>query len=122
IGSQTSVLAEALGMKVKFYDVITKLPLGNASQVRDLDELLAESDIISLHVPETAATKNMFGAREFGLMKKGALFINASRGTVVDIDALAEAIKSGHLAGAAIDVFPEEPKANGEEFLSPLRG
>lgn len=122
IGSQTSVLAESLGMQVQFYDVITKLPLGNASQVRNLDELLQTSDIVSLHVPETAATQNMMGVREIGLMKKGAILINASRGTVVDIDALAEAIKAGNLAGAAIDVFPEEPKANGEEFVSPLRG
>lgn len=109
-------------MKVRFYDVITKLPLGNASQVRELDELLATSDIISLHVPENASTQMMIGAREIGLMKKGGILINASRGTVVDIDALAEAIKSGHIAGAAIDVFPEEPKANGDEFISPLRG
>lgn len=122
IGSQTSVLAESLGMQVQFYDVITKLPLGNASQVRDFDELLKTSDIISLHVPETAATQDMIGAREIGLMKKGAILINASRGTVVDIDALADAVKSGHIAGAAIDVFPEEPKANGDEFISPLRG
>ncbi len=122
IGSQTSVMAEALGMKVCFYDVITKLPLGNASQIRELDELLQTADIISLHVPETAATQNMIGAREIGLMKKGAILINASRGTVVDIDALANAIKTDHIAGAAIDVFPKEPKANGEEFVSPLRG
>lgn len=122
IGSQTSVMAEALGMKVCFYDVVTKLPLGNASQIRELDELLQTADIISLHVPETAATQNMIGAREIGLMKKGAILINASRGTVVDIDALANAIKTGHIAGAAIDVFPKEPKANGEEFVSPLRG
>src|SRR5690606_40152023 len=86
------------------------------------DELLASSDVISLHVPETASTKNMMGAREIGLMKRGAILLNASRGTVVDIDALADAIKTGHLAGAAIDVFPEEPKANNEEFVSPLRG
>jgi len=122
IGSQTSVLAESLGMHVQFYDVVSKLPLGNAGQVRSLDELLATSDIISLHVPETAATQNMIGAREIGLMKKGAILINASRGTVVDIDALAAAIKDQSLAGAAIDVFPEEPKANGDEFISPLRG
>jgi D-3-phosphoglycerate dehydrogenase len=122
IGSQTSVLAEGLGMKVQFFDVTAKLPLGNASQVRDLDELLATSDIISLHVPETRSTQNMMGAREIGLIKPGAILINASRGTVVDIDALAEAIKNGKLAGAAIDVFPEEPKANNEEFVSPLRG
>lgn len=122
IGSQTSVLAEGLGMQVQFYDIISKLPLGNASQVRSLDELLATSDIISLHVPETASTQNMIGEREIKLMKKGAILINASRGTVVDIDALAKAIKAGDLSGAAIDVFPEEPKANGDEFISPLRG
>ncbi len=122
IGSQTSVLAESLGMNVQFYDTITKLPLGNANQIRALDELLATSDIISLHVPETAATQDMIGAREIGLMKKGAILINASRGTVVDIEALANAIKSGALSGAAIDVFPEEPKANDDEFVSPLRG
>jgi D-3-phosphoglycerate dehydrogenase len=122
IGSQTSVLAEGLGMNVCFYDVVAKLPLGNATQVRSLDELLSTADIISLHVPQTPSTKNMIGAREIGLMKKGAILINASRGTVVDIDALADAIKAGNLSGAAIDVFPEEPKANGEEFVSPLRG
>lgn len=122
IGSQTSVLAESLGMQVQFYDVTAKLPLGNANQIRHLDNLLASSDIISLHVPETGSTQKMIGAREFALMKTNAILINASRGTVVDIDALAEAIKSGNLAGAAIDVFPDEPKANGEEFISPLRG
>lgn len=122
IGSQTSVLAEGLGMKVQFFDVTAKLPLGNANQVRDLDELLATSDIISLHVPETRSTQNMIGPREIGVIKQGAILINASRGTVVDIDALAEAIKAGRLSGAAIDVFPEEPKANDEEFVSPLRG
>jgi D-3-phosphoglycerate dehydrogenase / 2-oxoglutarate reductase len=122
IGSQTSVLAEGLGMKVQFFDVVTKLPLGNATQIRELDELLKTSDIVSLHVPETASTQDMIGAREIGLMKKGAILLNASRGTVVDIDALANAIKSKHLSGAAIDVFPEEPKANDDEFISPLRG
>ncbi len=122
IGSQTSVLAEGLGMNVCFYDVVTKLPLGNATQIRSLDELLSTSDIISLHVPETHATQNMIGQREIGLMKKGAILINASRGTVVDIDALAEAVRNGDLSGAAIDVFPEEPKANDDEFVSPLRG
>jgi len=122
IGSQTSVMAEALGMKVCFYDVVTKLPLGNATQIRDMDELLETADIISLHVPETVATQNMIGAREIALMKQGSILINASRGTVVDIDALANAVKTGHIAGAAIDVFPKEPKANGEEFVSPLRG
>ena len=122
IGSQTSVLAESLGMKVKFYDVVTKLPLGNASQVRSLDELLQTADIVSLHVPETGATKNMIGERELGLMKKGAYLINASRGTVIDIDSLATAVKNKHIAGAAIDVFPVEPKGNDDEFVSPLRG
>ncbi|MDO3385362.1 phosphoglycerate dehydrogenase [Gilvimarinus sp. SDUM040013] len=122
IGSQTSVLAESLGMKVKFYDVIAKLPLGNASQVRSLDNLLQTADIVSLHVPETGSTKNMIGERELGLMKKGAILINASRGTVVDIDALATAVKNKHIAGAAIDVFPVEPKGNDDEFVSPLRG
>lgn len=122
IGSQTSVLAEGLGMNVCFYDVITKLPLGNATQMRSLDELLSTADIVSLHVPETQATQNMIGARELGLMKQGAILLNASRGTVVDIDALAIAIKAGKLSGAAIDVFPEEPKANDDEFVSSLRG
>ncbi|WP_049723313.1 phosphoglycerate dehydrogenase [Gilvimarinus polysaccharolyticus] len=122
IGSQTSVLAESLGMKVKFYDVVAKLPLGNATQVRSLDELLQTADIISLHVPETGATKDMIGERELGLMKKGAYLINASRGTVIDIDALAAAVKNKHIAGAAIDVFPIEPKGSDDEFISPLRG
>jgi len=122
IGSQTSVLAESLGMKVKFYDVVAKLPLGNASQVRSLDELLQSADIISLHVPETGSTKDMIGERELGLMKTGAYLINASRGTVVDIEALANAVKNKHIAGAAIDVFPIEPKSADDEFVSPLRG
>ena len=122
IGSQVSVLAESLGMKVKFYDVVTKLPLGNASQVRALDELLGEADVVSLHVPETKATKNLFGAEQIAQMKPGAILINASRGTVVDIDALAEALKAGKLSGTAIDVFPVEPKSNNDEFISPLRG
>lgn len=122
IGIQLSIMAENIGMRVRFYDIETKLPLSNASQVRSMDDLLKTSDIISLHVPETDETKNMMGADEFAKMKKGAIFINAARGTVVDIDALADAIKSGHLAGAAIDVFPQEPKSNKEEFVSPLRG
>lgn len=121
IGSQVSVLAESLGMKVRFYDVVTKLPLGNASQVRALDDLLAQSDIVSLHVPETGSTHNMIGAKEIAKMKKGAILLNASRGTVVDIDALAEGLSSGHLTGTAIDVFPVEPRGNDEEFVSPLR-
>lgn len=121
IGSQVSVLAESLGMKVRFYDVVTRLPLGNAAQVRDLYELLAMSDVVTLHVPESPSTKDMFGAKEIAAMKKGAILINAARGTVVDIDALAEALENEHLAGTAIDVFPVEPKGNTEEFISPLR-
>jgi D-3-phosphoglycerate dehydrogenase len=121
IGSQLSVLAEAMGMKVYLYDVVTKLPLGNATQVDSLEELMRECDVISLHVPETAQTKNMIGAKELGWMKPEGIFINASRGTVVDIDALAAALESKQIAGAAIDVFPVEPKSNDEEFVSPLR-
>lgn len=121
IGSQLSVLAEGLGMKVCFFDVVPKLPLGNAMQVHSLEALLNQSDIVSLHVPETPATRNMIGASELAQMKQGAILINASRGTVVDIDALAEAMKAKSLAGAAIDVFPVEPKGNNDEFVSPLR-
>jgi D-3-phosphoglycerate dehydrogenase len=122
IGSQVSVLAEAMGMKVKFFDVVTKLPLGNAAQVRSMKDLLAQSDIVSLHVPETDATQDMFGSDQIAQMKQGAILINASRGTVVDIEPLAAALKSGHLAGTAIDVFPVEPRSNDDEFISPLRG
>lgn len=121
IGMQFGILAETLGMRVKFYDVETKLPLGNASQAPSLTALLKESDVISLHVPETPQTQNMMGAAEFDAMKTGVIFINASRGTVVDIDALAEALASKKVAGAAVDVFPVEPKSNDEEFESPLR-
>lgn len=121
IGSQISVLAESLGMNVIFYDTVTKLTLGNAIQCKSLNELLAKSDIVSLHVPETPDTKDMIGERELASMKPGAVLINASRGTVIDIHALAAALESGHLSGAAIDVFPVEPKANDEEFVSPLR-
>lgn len=121
IGTQLSVLAEALGMQVIYFDVVTKLPLGNARQVGSMDELLATSDVVSLHVPELASTRNMMGAEQFAKMKKGSIFINAARGTCVDIDALAAALGSKHIAGAAIDVFPKEPKANDEEFMSPLR-
>jgi D-3-phosphoglycerate dehydrogenase len=108
-------------MKVRFYDVVTKLPLGNAAQVRDMYELLAMSDVVTLHVPESASTKDMFGEKEIAAMKPGSILINAARGTVVDIDALAAALESKHLAGTAIDVFPVEPKGNTEEFISPLR-
>lgn len=121
IGTQFSVLAESLGMEVYFYDVVSKLPLGNATQVGSLKELLNLSDVVSLHVPETPATRYMFGAEQFAQMKPGSILMNASRGTVVDIDALAESIRSGKLLGAAIDVFPVEPKSNEEEFVSPLR-
>ena len=121
IGSQLSVLAEGLGMKVYFYDVVAKLPLGNASQVDSMSELLSTCDIISLHVPETQATQNMMGSAEFAQMKDSSIFINAARGTVVDIDALCAVLKSKKLLGAAVDVFPIEPKSNDEEFVSPLR-
>jgi D-3-phosphoglycerate dehydrogenase len=122
IGMQLGVIAESLGMKVKFYDAANKLPIGNAQQVGSMVGLLREADIVSLHVPENPSTKNMFDAEQIGQMKPGGILINASRGTVVDIDALAEGIKSKHLAGAAIDVFPVEPKSNDDEFISPLRG
>jgi D-3-phosphoglycerate dehydrogenase len=122
IGSQLSVLAEALGMQVVFHDVVGKLPLGNARQAAGLHALLAQSDIVSLHVPEVPSTQWMIGAAEIAAMKPGAILINASRGTVVEIDALAQALREGHLAGAAVDVFPVEPKSNKDEFTSPLRG
>lgn len=122
IGTQLSVLAEALGAKVSFYDVVTKLPIGNAQQVGSLEELLRSADIVTLHVPETPATKDMIGAAQIAAMKDGAIFMNASRGTVVDLDALAAALKSKKLLGAAVDVFPVEPSSNDEEFVSPLRG
>ncbi|WP_339074877.1 phosphoglycerate dehydrogenase [Teredinibacter turnerae] len=121
IGSQVSVMAEAMGMQVVFFDVVTKLPLGNAVQSKSLTELLQVADVVSLHVPELEATKNLIGANELAAMKPQSFLLNASRGTVVDIDALAAALESKHLAGAAIDVFPVEPKGNNEEFVSPLR-
>ncbi len=108
-------------MKVIYFDVIAKLPLGNARQVASMDELLSQADVVSLHVPELPSTMNMMRAAEFAKMKRGGIFINAARGTCVDIDALAAAIESKHLSGAAIDVFPVEPKGNDEEFLSALR-
>ena len=122
IGSQLSVLAEQLGMHIRYFDIEDKLPMGNAQSVATLDDLLAQSDIITLHVPENEQTQWMIGRRQIERMKPGSLLINASRGTVVDIDALAEALSSRHLAGAAIDVFPVEPKGNNDEFMSPLRG
>ena len=122
IGAQISVLAENLGMQVVFYDIETKLPLGNARQLPSLEALLGVADVVTLHVPETEQTRHLIGAAELAAMKPGSHLINASRGTVVDIDALAAALHSKHLHGAAIDVFPLEPQANGDEFLSPLRG
>jgi D-3-phosphoglycerate dehydrogenase / 2-oxoglutarate reductase len=122
IGTQLSVLAEAMGMQVAFFDVVNKLPLGNARQVADLHALLAQSDIVSLHVPELPSTQWMIGAAEIQAMKPGGILINAARGTVVVLDALAEALRARKLLGAAIDVFPVEPRSNTDEFLSPLRG
>jgi len=122
IGSQVGVLAEAFGMRVVFYDVVAKLPMGNNRALSSLDELLAVSDFVTLHVPETPQTRGMFGAAELARMKRGACLLNASRGTVVDIDALAAAIREGHLGGAAVDVYPEEPEKNSQGFSSPLRG
>lgn len=121
IGIQLSIIAESIGMQVSYFDIENKLSLGNATQVYSMEELLSNSDVITLHVPETPQTQNMIGAEELAMMKEGAILINASRGTVVDIDALAASLKSKHLAGAAIDVFPVEPKSNDEEFISPLR-
>ncbi|ECF0142050.1 phosphoglycerate dehydrogenase [Salmonella enterica] len=120
IGTQLGILAESLGMHVYFYDIENKLPLGNATQVQHLSELLNMSDVVSLHVPENASTKNMMGAKEIALMKPGSLLINAARGTVVDIPALCDALATKHLAGAAIDVFPTEPATNSDPFTSPL--
>lgn len=120
IGTQIGVLAEQLGMRVLFADIEAKLPLGNARQTSSLEELLGLSDVVSLHVPETPETKNMFGAAQMAAMKPGSHLINASRGTVVDIDALTAALESRHLLGAAIDVFPTEPQGNDSVFSSPL--
>jgi D-3-phosphoglycerate dehydrogenase / 2-oxoglutarate reductase len=121
IGTQVGILAEQLGMRVLFHDIAGKLPLGNARPVPKLPALLAESDVVTLHVPETPQTKNLIGRPQLAAMKKGAHLINAARGTVVDIEALTDALERNHLAGAAIDVFPAEPKGNDEEFVSPLR-
>ncbi|MFP6809346.1 MAG: phosphoglycerate dehydrogenase [Pseudomonadales bacterium] len=121
IGSQLSVLAEGLGMQVQFHDTVHKLPLGNARQVKDLSTLLSDSDVVSFHVPEDKSTKGLMGEKEFQLMKKGSILINASRGTVINIDALASALASKHLSGAAIDVFPEEPVSTKDPFESPLQ-
>ena len=121
IGSQLSVMAEALGMNVRFYDPVAKLPLGNAEAARSLEELLESADVVTLHVPDTPQTRGMIGREQFARMREGAAFINASRGTVVDVEAACEALESGRLRGAAFDVFPKEPRGDDEEFVSPLR-
>jgi len=122
IGSQLSMLAEAMGMRVIFFDHTDRLRHGNTEPVETLHDLLAQSDIVSLHVPETPATSGMIGEAELRLMKPGSFLINNSRGTVVDLDALARALRGGHLAGAALDVFPVEPSSNSDRFQSPLQG
>lgn len=132
IGSQLSVLADSMGMTVIFYDILQIMPLGNAKPVSSLEELLSRADYVTLHVPETPETQKMIGKEQIALMKEGSYLINASRGTVVDIPALASALKSGHLAGSAVvisiqyinlqDVFPVEPFANGPGFISELQG
>ncbi|MBF0785398.1 phosphoglycerate dehydrogenase [Muribacter muris] len=121
IGSQLSIIAESIGMQVYFYDIENKLPLGNAQQVASLEELLGSCDAISLHVPENASTKNLINAERIAQLKDDAVLINAARGTVVDIDALAAALDAGKLRGAALDVFPEEPASASDPFESPLR-
>jgi D-3-phosphoglycerate dehydrogenase len=121
IGSQVSILAEALGMNVYYYDIVKKLSLGKAVSCSSLDELLSLSHVVTLHVPETPLTKNMISKREIGLMRKGACLLNASRGSVVNIQALAGALKTGHILGAALDVFPEEPASNNDPFISELQ-
>lgn len=121
IGTQVGVLAEALGMQVIYYDVEMKLAMGNARKMPSLEALLEIADVVTLHVPETQQTRNLIGAAELARMKSGARLINAARGTVVDIDALDQALASGHIGGAAVDVFPSEPKSNEDEFMSPLR-
>jgi D-3-phosphoglycerate dehydrogenase len=122
IGSQLSVLAEAMGMRVIYHDVINKLPLGNASAAVDLDDLFAKSDFVTLHVPDTEQTRNMIRAPQLAKLKRGAYLINASRGTVVDLEALRDAIIAKQVAGAAIDVYPREPRGAGDRFESPLQG
>lgn len=121
IGSQLSIIAESLGMNVYFYDVETKLPLGNAQQVNTLEELLRSCDVISLHVPENPSTKNLMSAERIAQLKQDSILVNAARGTVVDIDALAAALEAGKIRGAAVDVFPVEPASADEVFESPLR-
>ena len=121
IGSQTSVLAEALGMKVIFYDVETKLPLGNATDGKTLKDVLGKADVVTLHVPDTSQTKNLINTSNLKYFKKGSILINYARGEVVDLDALRKALIEGNLSGAAIDVFPWEPEKNGDRFQTPLQ-
>jgi len=122
IGRQVGVIAESLGMRVLFFDTAARLPMGNNRATKTLDELLGQSDFVTLHVPETPQTRGMMGEREIAAMREGSYLLNASRGTVVDVGALANAIKAGRLSGAAIDVFPEEPETNSDGFDTPLRG
>ena len=122
IGTQLSVMAEAMGMRVQFFDIETKLPLGNAQTKKSIKEIVSSSDIISLHVPETNQTKNLINKSVIKQFKAGSILVNYARGEVVDLDALAEAIKEKHIAGAAIDVFPVEPEKNGDAFNTPLQG
>ena len=122
IGTQLSVMAEAMGMRVQFYDIETKLPLGNAQAKKSIKEIVSSSDIISLHVPETNQTKNLINKSVIKQFKSGSILVNYARGEVVDLDALADAIKEKHIAGAAIDVFPVEPEKNGDAFSTPLQG
>ena len=122
IGSQLGILAEGLGMRVVYYDIVAKLPLGNAEPVHTMEAVLSEADVVSIHVPDTDQTRHMIDQAALGRMRPGAHLINAARGRIVDIPALAAALRDGHVAGAAIDVFPSEPKGNDEEFVSELRG
>ena len=122
IGTQLSVMAEAMGMRVQFFDIETKLPLGNAQAKKSIKEIVSSSDIISLHVPETNQTKNLISKAVLKQFKSGSILVNYARGEVVDLDALAEAIKEKHIAGAALDVFPVEPEKNGDAFSTPLQG
>jgi D-3-phosphoglycerate dehydrogenase len=122
IGTQLSVMAEAMGMRVQFFDIETKLPLGNAQAKKSIKEIVSSSDIISLHVPETNQTKNLINKSVLKQFKAGSILVNYARGEVVDLDALAEAIKEKHITGAAIDVFPVEPEKNGDAFSTPLQG
>jgi D-3-phosphoglycerate dehydrogenase len=122
IGPQVGLLAESLGMRVVFFDIVKKLPLGNARQLASLDELLKMSDFVTMHVPDTPLTRRMISREQLNMMPEGSYLLNLSRGSVVDIDALRNALTSGHLAGAAVDVFPKEPSSGKDPFNSELRG